>query len=60
MRHPLILSSYFFLPEFIINSTAPTKATITKPNTTIIIKEPFAQEYNAKFLIIKIVKMNQI
>ncbi|MEY4011148.1 MAG: hypothetical protein RIT22_272 [Bacteroidota bacterium] len=60
MRHPLFLSYYFFLPEFIISSTAAINPKITKPKTTIIINEPFAQEYNAKFLIIKIFKMIQI
>lgn len=53
-------SYFFFLSEFIIINTAAIKPIITKPKTTIIIKEPFAQEYNGKFLIIKTFKMSQI
>ena len=53
-------SYFFFLSEFIIINTAAIKPIITKPKTTIIINEPFPQEYSDKFLIIKIFKINQI
>jgi len=43
---------FFFLSEFIINKTAPTKPIITKLKTPIIINAPFPQEYSGIFPII--------